>query len=694
MLQKVNSVLFLDLERLEELANYFENAIIPTAFDHKNSVLRDLAKVQQRSLIAARAYYYMLYITNFPDSITAQLTPDDISTDVLLHNSQSVQPPNPLFTQIVLGTIKKIHNQPWKFASVLVDIADQIPINFFAYSTFPALFGYFVSSDLCEPAAQFVLDLIAIPAPDSVIEPIFLSFLFSSYAFIDALWYNVYYKLAATNRKSDQEIFKILCQSIQECNPLLSKSLYFVIRELCKEVHYKMCAHIISLFLDITFNQWYKHTTYGACFGCGNSLQQFLNKLTDPALCADLITIVSHFITNPSKMNVAPAFISRCNLQAEKLLVSFADLQLFVKLTRPISKYINMADQMQRFISEMDATTLSPFSLDLFLNVGKVKPPQSQLIPLPEIGFELIIDPIFEKAIQLNTNLNTTEFRVYSLKKKILTLRLTYDDQFEYVELKFNYNLAVDFEQSILRNRDMLYSEYVEQKLNSLELKSVRNIQSSVVNLMGEGFDQDRLAAAAFIEHLNSTNFKTKIVPKSFKEFFAEIVHSQLKVLWPKMSKEPGQKYLLTLLPVLTRRKGIKIGQICSVMTLVLQQIFIINRKFYPIDNQTHRIEILQFVMLASNYDNLLDIFFLFEKVLFHDQFFISLQSKETMRNWSMFFQMMWVTVGLKNEFFRTALQFHPKAYIEIERRSSYYDTDIKSKDSAFASLLSMEQKT
>ena len=159
------------IEELKSLLQTYKKQIIPSVYEKRLASFEKLQILQQENLLLARSYYLLIFHLYFSESKI--LHHDDITIDILTTNFDRIQGESPLDsfgTQVFLNAIKQFYNNPQVFASSLLNdqnLLNNIPI--FAFSTFPALFGFFTSEDLFKQASQFLFELITLGAPDKVL---------------------------------------------------------------------------------------------------------------------------------------------------------------------------------------------------------------------------------------------------------------------------------------------------------------------------------------------------------------------------------------------------------------------------------------------------------------------------------------------------------------------------------------------
>jgi hypothetical protein len=124
-----------------------------------------------------------------------------------------------------------------------------VPINFFSFLTIPSLFHFFTSSESSESGIRFISALLRFQAPKTLLGPLFQAFLFSLYAFTDALWANLHHRISA--RKKIDYIVAIaqLRASIIQCSPLLPPKFPRLIEDFVASAP-KICKSAILKYLE------------------------------------------------------------------------------------------------------------------------------------------------------------------------------------------------------------------------------------------------------------------------------------------------------------------------------------------------------------------------------------------------------------------------------------------------------------
>jgi hypothetical protein len=130
----------------------------------------------------------------------------------------------------MLRALKLLRTKPNQFTTALIHSYQSIPIYFFAFSAFPAIFHNFTNLENIEFAASFMMNLIEFDCPSNLLTPLFLSLLFSTFSFADALWTHLHKLLCAKRTITEAEAIRNLCTSIEVCAPLVALPIYQLIQ--------------------------------------------------------------------------------------------------------------------------------------------------------------------------------------------------------------------------------------------------------------------------------------------------------------------------------------------------------------------------------------------------------------------------------------------------------------------------------
>jgi hypothetical protein len=296
----------------------------PNLSNHKSSSLQSLSRAQLRTTLLARAYYSELYLLFFRGS-KDEIGENEIFTTVLVNEDSLFQTPGWMCAQTLSRALRLLRSDPDRFAIGLIKSHATINILRFAFSTFPACYGFFTRAANASAGSLFVLSLVSADAPHAVVSALLLAFLFSAYAFTDALWTAVHRRFCTKQRLGEEAAITGLCGAIEACAPLLPACHVAAVQAAlghCPQV----CCLVVLRFLNCSFELWYHHSPDGTTFGCGPALLEFLHRSED-FYAGNSVTIVASMIGG--KRRIGPYSAVPAEEPPEVAVFSSGDLRRF-----------------------------------------------------------------------------------------------------------------------------------------------------------------------------------------------------------------------------------------------------------------------------------------------------------------------------------------------------------------------------
>ena len=140
----------------------------------------------------------------------------------------------PIYTQNLIQKIQTIYSSPCEFSSSVniyfcEDISDYL---FFAYSTFPSLYSFFLTEEFCSSASSFLIFFFKCSKNRLISEALLTSFFASASVFYDHLWmilgnilFNFKYPTEFDNNIQSpfwNSFYEKILEGLKICLPLLS----------------------------------------------------------------------------------------------------------------------------------------------------------------------------------------------------------------------------------------------------------------------------------------------------------------------------------------------------------------------------------------------------------------------------------------------------------------------------------------
>lgn len=600
----------------------------PGISELKSRVASDLMVAQRENLVLARAYYSLIFSVHFDDGTSIRHC--DMVKHILLPPLREPTIPDPFVAQVFLKTLKQMIATPKLFAQAITEA--NIPDAFFAFTTFPALFGYFTTLEWCEHAAQLITDLISYGVSDNLLYHITLSFLFSCFSFTDALWVNLSERLWDMDTITDDLIQASITSSISDCVPLISGPVRIFVQAMMKTHSNVLTRAFIGGFLRMSLTNWLNFSEHGIVFSSGDVVLEYLSRIEKKST-AEFFT--SLLCLDLGRIFVLPSYIRLAELPSETLVFSKCDIELMIDAFMPSSSQIPLLDALKSALERVNEEWMEPLGVSFFAPAGKdLRRGTPRLLPIPKL-------PESE---------STLFDEVLALSQKIEEQELVLTRQHE-------YNKALDIQKTLVRLRSSVFEEYIMKQAHTTR-KLKQNIPEMIVNLLPNCKDRRRLVLPTFLAIINRFRPSDLRIPAHINTRFISLQKAKSQPDWNAISLTGNAKYILRLLPVLYRRRNLPLGQFFKVISFVMRQIHTIcDHTYQKPECEAKVVEMCRDVLLASTPDHVIDVFLFFEKILFREAPFLKNLSFRRASEWNTFFQIMWGIIAQDSALLQECLQ-------------------------------------
>jgi hypothetical protein len=639
-----------DLRALQKLLS---RHTLQNAGQLKNAAARKISRHRFRNVLIARAYYLEIYLEFFRESEMVPITVHEVFTDLLINETVYLSTSSSMCAQVLLRCFRSIRTDPKIFARALLRSYKELSMYLFAFSTFPAVFQFFTSSENVDYAATFVSGLISMDAPKDLVVPLFKSLLFSSYSFTDALWTNLHRKFASKSRVNAVTAITGLCDSISCCVPLLSNSIFLVVQQFLGQEPVSCCSAVL-LYLRITFELWFNHSADGMSFGCGVSFLEFLDGSKD-FLVGNSVTIVGSIINCKHRIPVCPSNAEFGDNSSEPVVMSLCDFDLFkrafesVEPRIPLFETVVVTDVVSRFC---------PYLLDYFPVYETKRAPFKEhpvIMPgnLPVITLHQ--DSIFEQAIGINIVLPSLEFTRYTLKKAIIDAQMQMEELEDFLRLKVSLRNLRDFQRSIVRVRNYCFSRYCRKLFRDMNA-GASPIGAVAKPILSQAVEVRRLVHPFLSELMNFS--VAPDLPPDLNNRFRVLRANYQATAWNEILTFPGIRRVFELVPELTNRQLDSVGDIFLLFGKIFWSIRIITKHFA---SPQYTQKLMKFLALNSQFDGVLKFFLFFDKFVLQTEFFTSIIAPRVVEDWNLFGKMMLSTISQDDKLLMAIFEYADK---------------------------------
>jgi hypothetical protein len=585
----------------------------------KTHLSRQLSLSQQRSVSLARAYFHELYFLFFREPSIDPLLSIELTSDILLPDMPYLSAPGCMCGQVLLRCIRSLRTEPEPFAEALLKNWPLLPVRLFAFTTFASLFQFYTGVEGVESASLFILALLHLDAPDELLGPLFLSLLFGTFPFVDALWGRFHRLFSAKPSLDDVVAISGLCGVVESCAPLVPSALGELIREMlgCRAA---LCAHAILELLKRTFDLWFQHCPEGMSFASGASFSNFLAGCNDFRNGSSL-TVAAAFTQTRRSVPVYPFNCELCGMSAESIILSHQDFATFRKAFEgaeqrgALFKAIEVDEQLTRF---------APYLLDFFPNIDRRKN-----IYVGRLIFSSRRDTLFDPRWFDNV---VTEDQQYIL------------DLEDFFRLRLVMQNVHRFQKSIERFRNAMFSRFCGVLLDGRQIRPQQMAEVAASILKHSPREDRALVGSLLPQILNMVTLPE--LPEDFHPRFWDLQRQYLKHAWDDIMEFPGCKHIIELVPEATRRPLALFGDVF----VLFSHLFSVVRKFakkhgFSALDDPSKLKIIKFVSLNCQFGGILKVFLFFDKLVFQNNYFIASLNEKLVKDWNSFSQMMWSTI-------------------------------------------------
>ncbi|EAY07909.1 hypothetical protein TVAG_064560 [Trichomonas vaginalis G3] len=660
-------------ENLAELLAEIKKRVIPSAFEKKCEVSQTLTNEQRKIIILGRGYYHVLYKLLFLSEQTAKLSYNTLMKNVMISEKDYIPTIDPLPTQIIINLLKLIYQQPRIFAISLIEssMPEKEFINF-AFTTFPALFGFFTSQEFSEPAGLLVLDLIQAGGPDYMVENLTNSLLYSSINFIESFWCEFSREFTSSSSNTLKSIHESLVNSLNICVKLLPASIFFICRELAS-CNVELLFRIVFLsFLPQTFSIWSSRSPFGLSLTHPNLvIKYFQQNNTWPN--ENAVCILNAITKNVARVNKTPVFSVTCKLPYSLLIFSKKDVLSIYKAFKTITSKIQLFNELENSGKSIADGAYEPFMIQFFHRISPQRSKSFDIIPIPRYLCETFKpNSYLENAYVQYTDLlskgyteqtmhqffRSSEFQRYKEQKELSILDIKIDDQNEAFKLSMAKYDVVQYEKTLYslfsQTFGLVIYDMKISKLHPVTLTTIFDLDSIIDKYI---YGRDHLRSILFIEMLNTFRFEN-IIPIE-KRIIEKVTYSIAKIVDPMDNIFSKSIPLSSLAMLFNKRIDIKAGQFLILISFVIENVILFSKPpcAFAIYNPTL---MMKYIIRMSILDR--DIFaFIFLEKIFLRSNFIRRLPPSFVNSLNMYVQTMWELIGTDESSLADVLSYEIK---------------------------------
>ena len=585
---------------------------IPGLENYSKELKEKLSSLQIENVFTGRTFFLLLYywITD-KKSDNFKICKENI----MLAKKETTEHLDSLSSQVFVKMIKNIFLKPHEFVESLNTSYKYLDANLFAYSTFPAIYGFFTTSYLTDNASSFVFELICSRLPDKFVSPIFTAFLFSAYSFSNQFWRYFSDFLFDNEVITESDILNLICVTMAITCSCIPPPLYLLLRG-TKTFRPELIESSFAFFLKTTLNLWINFSMDVTGFNNSDTIEEMVSNVLSKQ--ENVALILSSFLNEKQRIDQLPSFIGNCKFKAEWLSLSHIDLVNLSIAYKPISSHIDMFKSFEKTIqAKKTIDPFTPYAFNLFL---KTK------IYLPK-------EPVLFQGEYTNAKLDFM------------------------ITLGFNLKKAESFQLNINDLRNVLISSYITKDLQSITRAiPPSSLHPAVLRYVERG-DPNFFIRCVFITLFDIIS--PIRVSQSISNMFRQVMNETKSNVWKRngfISNKIIQKYLLKYFKKHGKRTY---GTMFKHITGFLKTFMIINDS----KKITHENDIFKIFLTSLNYDEILETFIFLERIAFREPLFLKNMPPSLSTEWSNLFQILWEICSQNPKLLDQLLEFDPLRY-------------------------------
>lgn len=559
-----------------------------------------------------------------------------------------------LVSESLKNVINEIHHDHKYFMEHIIKYFsnDIMNITIFSYSTFPALYGFFVTDGFCEFASNFLIDVISRSSKEILSVHMVTSFFLCSYKFIEGLWSYFYDRVMLGMNQN--AILKLMVESIDKSSHLLSIHHIHLIRKYYKIDSSECIKFLLNNFLRTSFDIWFLNGKYLLPKLLIDSIHEMFDSLLSPTILAAGKKIYKAFRNGrKSPINGIPRTPSHYELDSIPIILSDRDVCVLIEILQDSQNLSKPLKQLANNLSAIEKNSYAPFMLGFFPKIHLNKDDSFANI---EVKIKRTWAAIKQKSFE-NSAFDPI---AYYLKKvtKVNSDLLRYALQFEIVNHYERYKRA----DTVLSTRllvpeyrtvgkaivpcyfNLLYNHALKltNNVNGGEFKSKRiggKILKSLQIHRSSGDFRPELAQYIFAAILDKYVMKPDRNLVAMRKLYENLLNDEMKKISAEVLKY--RRVTELLIPHIKNVKSAMEWPLGHQFFVFMELASIINQMDKNYTKKKHRSFfplMFENAMIIINDPLVFDSFLLFKKMIsqMHDEYFIHF-SKETQDNWTLF---------------------------------------------------------
>jgi hypothetical protein len=144
--------------------------------------------------------------------------------------------------------------------------------------------------------------------------------------------------------------------------------------------------------------------------------------------------------------------------------------------------------------------------------------------------------------------------------------------------------------------------------------------------------------------------------PPGLEKRFWQIRSSYLTTAWEDLRPIKGFTTVFNIAPKATQRELKNFGDVFRLFSYIFEAVVTVGKKHGSSAEDLTRF--VKFVSLGTQYQEIMRVFLLFDKLVFQNKFFISALNEKLVKVWSTFTQIMWSFITKNKELATEVIEF------------------------------------
>ncbi|KAH0790858.1 hypothetical protein GPJ56_005279 [Histomonas meleagridis] len=599
----------------------------------------------------------------------------------------------------MLKLLKQLHFDPTEYVQPMIEEFlkdDEIPISFYAFSTFPSMFGFFTNHEFAVYACNFIKALVkkgSFQDSEKYHDLIFtftLSIMFSAFSFSETLWNDFKSRIGQKTWILDWTITSNLTHSINQVSRLIPDYIPDLLSFIFNHKDGSLItAEVIIIYLITIFKIWSNFTSEGNTFQLSERVLKFLqNSIPEGYKETHAHEFASLFINLRSHVPEIPSYHDVGHFSLI-LYFSHADF-LFISKTFPDTPLYQLIKRLPLVTKN---EFLFTYSLEYFPETRERDDSFIDLIiPLPpdlnRCTYQM--DSKFENLLKFNKNVNaetSRELNEYLLRKEINDHWNSYFIIKEINDILYHIKQSTNYLINITSQRNKTFSSllsklYTQDKIKN-SIKTVGRYLSRIVEACPK---PETLILYIYPVFLNDIIYNPQIIPDKKRKEFLSIQTENSNIFVREFRDSPSYKYVLYLVNLINSLKEMRIGNAFRVYTDFFHKVRLMYN--YRISRTTMDFSVYFNTLYSStNSPIALDVYLFFANLIFPDLGLSNILCKTDVELWCLFFNSIQLLLSRKEKLVQELnnidieatfkkLRFRPQKALKNNKKSKEQELD------------------